>query len=325
MEYKNLYLAIWGIVGGLFWLLNFFHVFKKAQLHIPARKRSFFSFANMRLWWRVPALILGIVAWAYISYALTGPRRPLKFAPNSIEANDIFFVVDTSRSMEANDFYPNRLEAAKDKIYEFIKLMPKDRIGIIAFSERVFTLLPLTTDLELIKRSIPEIKMGALGSGTNIGDAIGLAVARASRGPANKKIIIMLTDGVPNVGNMTPMEAAEEARKLGIKIYTIGMGSSKDAKIPIPGGGGFQSIPGGSLDTKLLSDIAHLTKAKMYVARDEHALKKVFTDIEAIERVKIEHQGRVVYQELFFKYLLIGGVLLLISEFFRKILMREIA
>ena len=122
--------------------------------------------------------------------------------------------------MLATDFKPNRLEVAKQKISDFVALRPKDRIGIVMFSEKAFTLLPLSTDLELIQEIISEIKVGFLGSGTNIGDALALGVARAAQSLTKNKVIVLLTDGVSNVGVMTPEQATREAAEKNIKTYT---------------------------------------------------------------------------------------------------------
>ena len=313
MEFKNPYFAIWGVIGLLFWVMGYFYLFKSPQVYIPKKyikeKSSFFTFL---------IFVTGILAWILISFSLTGPRRPLGYVKSDIEVNDILFVVDVSRSMLADDFKPNRLEAAKRKISEFVSLRPTDRIGIIIFSEKAFTLLPLSTDLELVQRIIDDIKIGFLGSGTNIGDALGLGVGRLSQSLAKNKVIILLTDGVSNVGVMTPIQAAEQAAEKDIKVYTIGVGGSKNARIPVSGGFGYQYIPGGSIDMKTLRSISKLTKAKSYQAGNEKALRDVLSEIEKMEKTKIESSGKMIYEEIYFKYLLWGVLFLLMAELARK-------
>src|SRR5690606_32519325 len=182
---------------------------------------------------------------------MTLPKKPAGFVNDPEEVNDVIFVVDVSLSMLADDFKPNRLEVAKQKIQEFVDLRPTDRIALVMFSEKVFTLLPLTSDLKLVRQAISDLRTGFLGSGTNIGDALALGVARGLQSLAKNKVIILLTDGVSNVGTMTPLQAAEEAKNAGIKVYTIAVGGDGDARIPVPGGFGrqrFQYIPGGSFD-----------------------------------------------------------------------------
>lgn len=317
MEFFNVYYIVFGIMGLLTWSLNYFFVFRKAEIvGIDSKIQSQLKIK------RLAVFIVGFIAWALISFSLMGPRKPVGFAQNKIKVNDIFFVVDVSRSMLANDFTPNRLEVAKVKIRDFVKLRPKDRIGIVMFSERAFTLLPLSTDLNLITRIIDEIKVGFLGSGTNIGDALALAVARGAQSLAENKVIILLTDGVSNVGTMTPIQAAEEAKKNNIKTYTIGIGGAKDALIPL-GGSSYQTIPGGSIDVKTLQDIARITGGKSYVARDVGALTDVLDEIERLERTEIDHSGKAVYEELYLKYLIWGVLLLILVEMSRKFLFRE--
>ena len=144
--------------------------------------------------------------------------------------------------------------------------------------------------------------MGYLGSGTNIGDGLGLAVARAAESEAKNKVIILLTDGVANVGNLTPLQAAEEAKKQGIKVYTIGLGSADDAKIPVNKtilGTQYQLIPGGSIDYKTLKEVAALTGGKFYPATNEKALGDIFKDINQLERTEIKVENQIIYDELY--------------------------
>ncbi|MGB0453849.1 MAG: VWA domain-containing protein, partial [Bacteriovoracaceae bacterium] len=292
------------------------------QISVPVEEggQKIFRFKK----WLV--LIIGMVAWGYISFSITLPREPLSYTPNQVEVNDIFFVIDVSRSMLANDFKPDRLTVAKEKIREFVKLRPKDRIGIIMFSEKAFTLLPLSTDLELIQKIIDDIKVGFLGSGTNIGDALALAVARGAQSPTENKVIVLLTDGVSNVGVMTPSQAAVKAKDQDIKVYTIGIGGARDAKIPLGrgllGGKRFQNIPGGSIDMQTLDEIANLTGGKSYYARDEKALTDVLDEIERLERTEINLSSKIIYKEHYFKYLLIGVLLLVLCELLSMYLLR---
>ena len=327
MEFPNLYQSLWAILALVLWSINFWGFFKKAQLYISSNLKIERDHLHKAI--RFFIYVVGVIAWIFFAIALSGPRSPLDTSKNKIEVMDIFFVVDVSRSMLAEDFKPNRVEAAKSKIREFVELKPADRVGIIMFSEKLFTLLPLSTDLQLVKRIVEEIKVGFLGTGTNIGDAIGLAVARSAYSIAKSKVVILLTDGVSNVGNITPLKAANEAKKYGIKIYTIGMGGDKNAKIPMGrklfGKTQYQYIPGGSIDVNTLKQIARITKAKSYVAKDGNALKNILLEIEKLERTEIDQSQRIIYKEMYHKYLLVGVVLLTLVELSRKLLVREIA
>lgn len=308
----------------LLWGFEFWKVFKRSELHLP---KSGLNSNSMLTLFRFCLFLTGITAFAFIGYALTGPRIPLKYSPSNIEVNDIYLVLDVSRSMLADDFTPNRLEVAKKKIQEFVSLKPLDRLGMIVFSEKAFTLMPLTTDLKLINQVISDIAIGGLGSGTNIGDALALAVARLANSEAKNKIVVLLTDGVNNVGNMTPLQAAETAKEYKIKVYTIAMGTDNNARIPVNGGlfgTQYQMIPGGSIDTKTLEQISKLTGGKSYLAQSVGALENVLKEIESMEKTKINVQNQIIYDELYLKYLLIGVFLLLLTEVFRKIILREV-
>ena len=317
MEYSAYWPALIGLVALLVWSLDFFKVIKAPELIAPiGAKMSSFSLVRMLIY------VIGVIGWLFISYSMMGPRKPLTFSPSNIEVNDIYFVVDVSRSMLATDLPPNRLEVAKDQLRKFAALRPTDRLGVIMFSEKVFTLLPLTTDPKLVDRIISDIQIGFLGSGTNIGDALALAVARGQASETKNKVIILLTDGVSNVGNMPPLKAAQVAKDYNIKVYTIGLGASKDARIPV-GANGMQSIPGGSIDVKTLKGISELTGGKMYLAGSEDNLKEILDEIQELEKTKIKSNNQIIYEELFYKYLLIGVLLFLISEGSRKLLLKE--
>jgi Ca-activated chloride channel family protein len=322
MEYKSLWLGLIGLFALLVWSLEFWKVFKKAELLLPAGVKT-----TRHDYKRVALYGIGVLSWLLISFSLTGPRKPLKFSPNNIEVNDIYFVVDVSRSMLAEDLQPNRLEVAKLKLREFASLRPTDRIGIIIFSEKVFTLLPLTTDPGLIDQVLADIKIGFLGSGTNIGDALALAVARGQASETKNKVIILLTDGVNNVGNMTPLKSAELAAEFNMKVYTIGLGSNKDAKLPVGKGifgKRYQNMPGGAIDIETLQKISEKTGGKTYMASSEESLNEILSDIQKLEKTKIKSQGQVVYDELFFSYLLWGILLFIFVELTRKIVIKEI-
>lgn len=322
MEYKAPLLALVGVVAFIFWAFEFWKIGQKALVTLPRATRS-----GIKLSLRTLLFLGGAVAFGFISYALMQPRIPHKFSPSSIEVNDIVLTIDVSRSMLAEDLRPNRLEVAKEKIRQFAALRPTDRISVIIFSEKVLTLLPLTTDPALVDQVLSEISIGYLGSGTNIGDALGLSVARAVNSETKNKVIVLLTDGVANVGNLTPMQAAEEAKKHNIKVYTIGLGTEGDAKIPTGNsffGKQYQLIPGGSIDYKVLKDMSALTGGKFYPATSEKALEEVLSDIQKLEKTEIKVQNQIVYDEKYFPALLNGVVILLVVEILRRLLLKEV-
>lgn len=324
MEYKYPLLLWLGVLAGILWSLDYWKVFQKAQLYFPPGESVF-------AWWkkslRVALFVAGIIGWGYLSYSLMQPRKPQKFSPSNVEVNDVIICIDVSRSMLAEDIKPNRLEVAKERIRDFTRLRPTDRISVVIFSEKVFTLLPLTTDPALVDKVLSEISIGYLGSGTNIGDGLALSVARAVNSDTKNKVIILLTDGVANVGTLTPMQAAEEAKKFGIKVYTIGLGTDDDARIPVgPGvfGTQYQLIPGGSIDYKTLKDISDMTGGKFYPAKSDKALKEILSDIQELEKTEIKVNQQIVYDEMFYVYLLIGVSILFGVEVLRRLLLKDV-
>lgn len=318
MEHKSLLNILWALPLLVLWSLSYLKVIGNEKLILPnlSVQPPIIKFV------RVVLFFTGFISIGLIGYSLSQPREQIGYSKSTIKVNDIFFVVDVSRSMLAEDFRPNRLEAAKDKIAEFVKLRPKDRIGLIIFSEKVFTLLPLSTDLDLIQRMIAEINTDFLGSGTNIGDALALGVGRAQQSLAENKVIVLLTDGVSNVGNMNPLQAAELAQKEDIKVYTIGIGKKKNSRV-LRNGRGYQKIPGGSVDLDTLDKIAKKTNAKSFYAGNPLALQTVLSEIQELEKTEIEQSGKPVYKEHFYKYLFIGVLLFLLTEVFRRKLIKE--
>jgi Ca-activated chloride channel homolog len=324
MEFKNPMLIWLGLLGGIFWSLDFWKIFFRAKFYYHGvDKKKHYGLLSFR----IVLFAIGVIGWGYISYSLMQPRIPHKMSPSNIQVNDVILCIDVSRSMLAEDIRPNRLEVAKERIREFVRLRPTDRIAVTIFSEKVFTLLPLTTDPSLVDKVLSEISIGYLGSGTNIGDGLALSVARAINSETKNKVIVLLTDGVANVGTMTPMQAAEEAKKYGIKVYTIGLGTDEDAKIPVGTGvfgTQYQLIPGGSIDYKVLKEISDLTGGKFYPAKSEKALKEILGDIQKLEKTEIKVNQQIVYDEKFFTFLVWGVFLLLSCEVLRKILLRDI-
>lgn len=325
MEYRFPYLWIAGLIVLIFWSFDYWKVFQKSTLYISVNNTS--SSISLTKVLRFLFFVIGVTGWGLISYSLTQPRMPEKFSPSNIEVNDVILCIDVSRSMLAEDIAPNRLEVAKEKIRQFVALRPTDRISVVIFSEKVFTLLPLTTDPKLVDQVLSDISIGYLGSGTNIGDGLALSVARAVNSETKNKIIVLLTDGVANVGTLTPMQAAEEAKKYGIKVYTIGLGTEGDAKIPVGNGvfgTQYQLIPGGSIDYKTLQEISALTGGKFYPAKSEKALKEILDDIQNLEKTEIQVNSQIIYDEKFYPYLFWGIALVFLIEVLRRLVLKDV-
>lgn len=322
MEWQNPWAIILGAATIIAWTMSYFGLGKAAQLYVPR------ALAMKKKWlFRALNYALGLTGILFITYSLSGPREPAGFDKNTMEVSDLYLVFDVSRSMLAEDFEPNRLEAAKSIMIDYLRMNPIARIGVIMFSERVFTLVPITADLKLVESAIGEIDIGFLGSGTNIGDGLALAIGRLAQSDAKSRGVILLTDGVNNVGSMTPIQAAEIARDRGIKIYAIGMGGDDDARIPLPGSylgrKRYQTIPGGSIDEENLREISEMTGGRHWMATQSDSLRAVFREIDALERSEVESSSRVVYNEKYFVPLLIGAILFILSELVRRYGMKE--
>ena len=255
--------------------------------------------------------ILSVVGWFFLATAAGLPVKYSNEQEDKKNVRDIFFVVDVSRSMLAVDFTPNRLEVAKNHIRDFIGFRGEDRIGVVMFAEKIITLSPLTYDQGSVLEKVSEINVGFLGNGTNIGDAIGLAAKRLAESEAKEKVLILLTDGVSNVGNLNPLQAAEFAKEGGIKIYSIGIGTDNTAKLPYKVGGKtfYQEIPGGSIDVETLKSISKSTNGSFYYAKSSLALGKVFEEINKLEKTEVKVFGERKFRYRY-KYFLIFGIFL---------------
>ena len=234
---------------------------------------------------------------------------------------DIVMAIDVSASMLAKDLKPNRLEALKNVATDFVNRRPNDRIGIVVYAGESFTQTPITSDKEIIKRTISEIKWGQLEGGTAIGMGLGSAVNRLKESKAKSKVIILLTDGVNNAEFIDPKTATELAKELAIKVYTIGIGTNGMAlfpwsKDPRTGQLNFRNQKV-EIDEELLQYIAKETAGKYFRATDNTKLKDIYDEIDTLEKTKIEEFKYYNYQEKY-RILVFIGLGLLCLEFLLK-------
>jgi Ca-activated chloride channel homolog len=236
------------------------------------------------------------------------------------EGIDIILTLDISSSMLAEDFQPNRSEAAKEVLKEFVLQNENDRIGLVVFSGMPFTQCPLTTDTAILEEFIDQVHIGdVLQDGTAIGDAIVTSVARFPDQNVKSKIIILLTDGEHNMGEFDPDTGARIANRTGVRIYTIGVGSREPTAIPDPNNPGefvrdyFGRLVYTKLDEDSLRNIAQITGGRYYRAEDEDALKTIYEDIAQLETHQIESERYTTYSELF-QFVLIAALVMLVFE-----------
>lgn len=257
---------------------------------------------------------LRLFALALFIVALARPQSVSSKENVSTEGIDIVLLLDISGSMLAEDFTPNRIQAAKQVADEFIDGRTNDRIGLVIFSAQSFTQCPLTTDYPVLKSLLKEVKNGMIEDGTAIGLALANGVNRLKDSQAKSRVMILLTDGVNNRGEIDPLTAAKIAATFGIRVYTVGVGAQGDAPYPIetPFGIQHRMIPA-DLDEKTLSAVADMTGGKYFRATDNRKLKAIYKEIDQMERSKIEVTAYKRYSELFYGWLG-GGLLILLLE-----------
>lgn len=251
--------------------------------------------------------------------ALARPQQPIEETKVFIEGIDIVLAVDCSGSMKAMDFEMNgqrvdRLEVVKKVVGDFVEKRPNDRIGMVAFSAIPFSVCPLTIDHGWLEKNLERVRIGMIKDGTAIGSAITASLNRLKDTKAKDKIIILLTDGRNNSGKISPLTAAEAAKAMGVRVYTIGAGTRGLAPYPVPDMFGNITLRPVEIeiDEDLLSKIAKTTGGKYYRATDTRSLEEIYSEIDKLEKTPIEEVGYNRYNELFSFFLLPGlGLILL--------------
>jgi Ca-activated chloride channel family protein len=269
-----------------------------------------------------------LLALGFLFVALARPQNVA--VTSKIKANrgiDIVMAIDVSASMLAKDLKPNRLEALKIVATKFVNRRPNDRIGIVVYAGESFTQTPITSDKGIVKRTISEIKWGQLDGGTAIGMGLGSGVNRLKESTAKSKVIILLTDGVNNSGNIDPRTATELAKELGIKVYTIGIGTNGTADFPYskdPRNGQIQIRKQQvEIDEKLLEYIASETNGQYFRATGNDKLQEIYDEIDKLEKTKIEEVKYTNFDEKFRFLVFIAGGLLFLEFLLRNTLFRS--
>jgi Ca-activated chloride channel family protein len=277
----------------------------------------------LQLWLRVAVFVLLVLA-------LARPQTQNSWKNRTVEGIDIMLAMDVSTSMLAEDLKPNRMEAAKQVAAEFVTGRPDDNIGLTIFAGEAFTQCPMTTDhaslLNLLQNVRTDIaQRGLIEDGTAIGMGLANAVSRLKDSKAKSKVIILLTDGSNNRGDLSPMTAAEIAKTFGIRVYTIGVGTNKLAPYPMPVAGGVQyvNVPV-EIDTKMLSDIAAATDGEFYRATNNRELRKIYEEIDKLEKSKMNVKQFSKRYEAYQPYALAALILLLLEMLFRITIFRKL-
>ena len=259
-------------------------------------------------WVRAATLLLLLLA-------LARPQAGARIENVSTLGVDIVVALDTSGSMRAEDFQPNRLEAARETVERFVRGRQGDRIGLVAFSAVASTRCPLTQDHEMLLQFLEQVDFVPPDlDGTAIGLGLSTAVNRLRESNAKSKIVALLTDGRNNTGIIGPRAAAEAARALGVKVYTIGVGTNEEVPIPAMTQFGRRTfLQRIELDEELLKEIAEVTDGRYFHVADHEALRRVFDTIDQLEKTRIESRIRMVYSELF-PFILLPALGLLLAE-----------
>ena len=271
---------------------------------------------TVRYYLRHLPFVLRAAAFALLVVALARPQDIEQNVRSNTEGIDIMLAIDVSGSMLARDFKPDRITAAKEVAGSFIADRYGDRIGLVAFAGEAFTQSPLTTDQSTLQTLLARIRSGLIEDGTAIGNGLATAINRLRESEAKSKVIILLTDGVNNRGEIAPMTAAEIAKAQGIRVYTIGVGTEGMAPYPaIDMGGNLifvnQKV---EIDEKVLKAISDMTGGRYFRATDKDKLKAVYDEINQLEKSKVEVTEHISYHELFLVWAL-AALGLLLAEF----------
>ena len=256
--------------------------------------------------------VLRILALSLIVVAIARPRSSEVIEKIDAEGIDIVLAMDVSTSMLARDFTPDRISASKDIAIEFIAQRPTDRMGIVVFAGESYTQCPLTTDRAALINMMKEVETGLIDDGTAIGNGLATAIARMKDSDAKSRVVILLTDGVNNSGEVSPQMAVEIAKTYGIRVYTIGVGREGMAPYPVmtPWGVEVRNLEV-EIDEDLLKQIADETGGRYFRANDNTKLAEIYDEINQMEKARTTVDSFPIYKELFGKYALLALLLIL--------------
>ena len=274
-------------------------------------------------WLTMLFFVAGVVL---LIVALARPQNKLTTIERNAEGIDIVMVLDMSSSMKAEDLKPNRFEAARDVAKQFVDKRISDRIGLVTFAMKSFTVCPPTLDYRLLKQLVDEVEMGIIEDGTAIGMGIATAINRLKDSETKSKVIILLTDGQNNAGEIDPVTAADLAVTYGIKIYTIGAGTRGTAPFPVQDpifGQRYRNIQV-NIDEEMLTSVANLTGGRYYRATNTEQLASIYDEIDQLERSKVEEIIYTDYEDRYAFFLGISILLLLAGFTTDKVWLRSI-
>ena len=271
--------------------------------------------------------VLRLITVSALILAIARPQSRSSWKDVKTEGIDIVVSLDVSLSMLAKDFKPNRIEVAKDVIKDFIDARPNDKIGLVIFSGEAFTQCPLTTDHKIIKNMFSEIKPGALNNGTAIGLGLADAVARIKDSKAKSKVIILVSDGVNNVGEIAPLTAAEIAKTYGVRVYCIGVGTRGKALQPVyinPDGSPEYDYAEVKIDEEVMTEISKMTGGKYFRATDKESLEKTYAEIDKLEKTIISEKSFTNKAEHFLPFGILALASLLLEFLLKRFVFKSV-
>ena len=276
--------------------------------------------------YRYALLTLRVIALAALIVALARPQSGVSSENVTSEGIDIVLALDISSSMLAEDLEPNRIEAAKQVAAAFARGRRNDRIGLVAFAAGAFTQAPLTLDHEVVANVIGELEVGMIADGTAIGMGLATAVKRLQESDAESKVIVLLTDGRNNRGEIDPVTAAQIAQTLGVRVYAVGAGTLGTARVPVsdPMFGRRYAQMRVDIDEDALREVTELTGGRYYRATDRASLEEIYREIDQLETTEIEIEHFTRYGELFPYPLAFGFVVLMLEVALGNTVLRKI-
>ena len=307
--------------------LTAYYVWKLRKANPSMGVSSLSAFTNLPVTWKVYMmhLVFGLemASLACVIIALARPQTYDHLRTSRVEGTDIVIALDISGSMMADDFKPNRFEAAKKITQEFINSRTDDNLALVIFAGESLSLMPLTNDRTALVNALENVQPGSLNDGTAIGDGLSSSINRILSGKAKSKSIILLTDGSNNAGDVPPSTAAEIARQKGVKVYTIGVGTNGTIQVQDPYGFSTTTMET-KIDEPSLRSIAKMTGGKYFRAADRSALKDVFAEIDSLEKTTLDVNRYTRADEDFMKWALAAVVLYATTLILRLTLLRHL-
>ena len=281
---------------------------------------------TLRYFLRHVPIVLRLLAILAMVIALARPVVVHHESETTTEGVDIVLAMDISGSMLARDFTPDRLSASKRLATEFVAERTGDRLSVVAFAGEAFTQCPLTADQAAVGTMLSRLRSGVVEDGTAIGNGLATAINRLRESGAKSKVVVLLTDGVNNRGQISPIMAAEIARDLGIKVYTIGVGSRDKAPMPAidPFGNQTFVMADVEIDEELLRNIASTTSGRYFRANDNEALRNIYQQINELEKSEVQVTHYTSYDELFGRWLLLALLLLALEFIVARVILNRL-